>query len=211
MKRRDISYLLEKEWWWGCDDKSRKQYHPRRYADVFRKQFPKLDAVGKSTADEDERFMRDIFNGQFKESSWFYEGYRRIFVPDLPRYCDLTLDELEEMARHRPCISHSISSYAPEIEKPSDGFTRYLVASYNLKMNDEALVRDFKTFLKTERKRLTIPQPAANKDVRRRPRAWTPWQTWDRIHVLGEGVSESEKKTLNKAEFVVLSELLLAE
>lgn len=217
-KRHDVDELKRHEWWWGYakhtnKDPSKDRYNPKRYAEVFREQFsPMLNATKEDEKRRDEKFIREVFKAEFIESAWIYEGHRRIYAPERPRYCDLPLETMRQLAERFPNKGAWFTPIRDHWsgEVPGRGWTEFWRVSFNLELTDSVLVKEFRRFIGAARERLKI-HPKRNEGRRRRPREFTVWETSDRIKWLKEDVPDSPKKTLERAKKEIPAELLFIE
>ena len=157
-------------WWWRGEP-----------AQVFRKQFP-----GKGS--DHAEFVRLIFTTEFEEGARNYEtgwrlgslkGFGKVEGPPFPK---LSLEEMQATAKRfhsdelGPEISFATPAFAAESPVPP-GWTKYLVATFNLRHANRTLIIRFKEFLAMERRRLGMP--SSQKGRRTRPVGWRALEHYD--------------------------------
>jgi hypothetical protein len=106
-----------------------------------------------------------------------------------------TLEERWPDTRDR--VDYEVSSSFHKESK--HGFTHYLNASWNLRLNDHTLMQAFQRFIKSERLRLGIKNPKQHAGRPTRPLSWRPIELLDlQIHHV-RVLNTSEHSQISKA------------
>lgn len=153
-----------------------------------------------------------IFAAQYERSAFLYElaarvngrfEFRKPWIL-LPRKKRDLLALRWPVKNYIGSAVHWTPESFPGFEAEGDkGCTRYRKASFNLALNDEALVAAFRRYILDERKRTGI-YPRRNSGQRRRPLSWRPIELLDlrNLHANGKvdrQLDDSERSQVSKA------------